>query len=232
MSRTRRSRKQAVIDDAISEALAAGSVDPESRTTPAAPNAEAESIEAMVGLFRALADPTRLRLLGLLVERERCGQDLASELRLSPATVSHHLRLLRAEGLVEERRERPYTFYRLELGSLREALRSLADRKPLQSFAAQEALPADELKILRTFFDGSRLLSIPTQRRKKEIVFEEILRRLPWRKEYAEGELSRWIEAIHPDYATIRREFIMGRYMEREDGVYYLTDKGRRAANR
>ena len=83
--------------------------------------------------------------------------------------------------------------------------------------------------VLRAFFDGPRLRALPAQRRKKEIVLEEVLRRLPRRREYPESELNGFIEAVHPDYCAIRREWIMGRYMERKDGIYKLTPRGRQA---
>lgn len=191
--------------------------------------APADGLAELVTLFKALADPARLKLLGLLVERPRCGRDLAAELELSPATVSHHLRLLRAAGLLRETRESPYTFYEFDHGALRRALSQLRDRSRVQQFAETGGLPEEKRKVLRNFFDGPRLLRIPAQRRKKEIVFEEVLRRLPRRRAYSERELSRFIETIHPDFATIRREFIMGKYMEREAGVYRLTERGRAA---
>lgn len=186
-----------------------------------------ETPEELATLFKALADPTRLRLVGLMVDKERCGQELAHVLGLSPATVSHHMKVLRQAGLLRETRQQPYTFFRLDLGTLQGSLRRVANRKQVRMLAEPDNASAGERKVLKAFFDGPRLIAIPSQRKKKEIVFEEILRRLPRRKAYPERELSRFIEAIHSDFCTIRREFIMGRYMEREAGVYRLTEKGR-----
>ncbi len=193
----------------------------------AATTTATETTEELATLFKALADPTRLRLVGLIVDKERCGVELAHALGLSPATVSHHLKVLRQAGLLKETRERPYTFFQLDVGTLQDSLRRVANRKEMRRLGERDGLPAPQRKVLQAFFDGPRLIAIPSQRKKKEIVFEEILRRLPRRKEYPERELSRFIEAIHSDFCTIRREFIMGRYMEREAGVYRLTDKGR-----
>jgi biotin operon repressor len=181
----------------------------------------------LVGLFKALADPTRLRMVGLMVAQDRCGQELANLLRVSPPTISHHLQLLREAGLLQESRQSPYTFYRLDLAKLQKALRQVSDRKGVLAFARDTGLPEEKRKVLRSFFDGPRLLTIPAQRRKREIVLEEILRRLPRRRSYLEKELSRWIGAIHPDFCTLRREFIMGKYMSRARGRYQLTEKGR-----
>lgn len=177
-------------------------------------------------VFKSLADPVRLRIVGLLVQGERCGQELAAELSLAPATVSHHLRRLRGAGLVHERREAPYVFYRFDHDALRAAVLSVTDEKKVTKLA-DAGLDADKRKVLQTFFDGDRLTAIPSQRRKKEIVFEEILRRIPRREVYTERQLSDYIAAIHDDFCTIRREFIMGRYMEREAGKYRLAPRGR-----
>ncbi len=211
------------------DSISIESIDQEGR---AMARTRAKPLSELVGLFKALADPTRLRMVGLIVAQERCGQELASLLRISPATVSHHLRLLRDADLLQEARHPPYTFYRLDLAKLQKALRQLSDRRRVRAFADDSGLPDEKRKVLQSFFDGPRLLRIPAQRRKREVILEEILRRLPRRREYREKELSRWIGAIHPDFCTLRREFVAGRYMSRERGVYSLTDKGRQVLAR
>jgi biotin operon repressor len=187
----------------------------------------ADPMAALVRLFKGLADPIRLRMLAAMVDRPRCGQDLAAEVGLSPATISHHLRVLSEAGLVTETRQPPYTFFQLHLERLQHAVRLVSTPRRVKDLAAPPA-DDDTRHVLRAFFDGPRLLSIPAQRRKKEIVFEELLRRLPRRKEYREQELNRFIEVANPDFCTIRRELIIGKYMERKDGVYRLAERGRR----
>jgi hypothetical protein len=180
----------------------------------------------LVKIFKSLADPARLRMVGLLVQSERCGQELAAELSLAPATVSHHLRRLRDAGLLRERREAPYVFYRFDHTALRDAVQSVTDEKKASKLATA-GLDADKRRVLETFFDGDRLSAIPSQRRKKEIVFEEVLRRIPRRESYTERQLSDFIAEVHDDFCTIRREFIMCKYMEREAGTYRLAPRGR-----
>lgn len=186
----------------------------------------------VIRVFKALSDATRLRMVAAMVERPRCGQDLAAEVQVSPATVSHHLKVLGEAGLLVETRQPPYTFFALDLAALQRAVKSVSTPQRVAALAPPPTVDAEARDVLRNFFDGPRLRSIPSQRRKKEIVFEEILRRLPRRREYAEAELNRFIEVIHPDFCTIRREMIMGRYMEREAGakpVYRLAARGREA---
>lgn len=191
---------------------------------------EPNSLAGVVRQLRALADPVRLRILGLTAERERSGQELAELVELSPPTVSHHLRLLREAGLLRETRHAPYTYYTYDAGHAIRALKALSERKKLQEFAREDDTPGDERRVLNAFFDGPRLKAIPAQRRKKQVVFEELLRRLPRRREFTEKELSLWIERRHSDFCTIRREFIIGGYMDRADGIYRLTQKGREIA--
>jgi biotin operon repressor len=183
----------------------------------------------LVRLFKGLADPTRLRMLAAMVDRPRCGQDLAAEVGVSPATVSHHLRVLADAGLVAETRQAPYSFFRLDLAGLQAAVKAVSTPKRVRELGTTAAVDDDTRHVLRAFFDGPRLISLPAQRRKKDIVLEEVLRRLPRRREYREPELNRFIEAVHPDFCTIRREWIMRGYMERKDGVYKLAPRGKEA---
>ena len=65
-------------------------------------------------IFKGLADPTRLRIMALLLERELCVCDLMSVLRLPQSTVSRHMTRLKSAGLVSDRREGKWVHYRLE----------------------------------------------------------------------------------------------------------------------
>ena len=66
-------------------------------------------------LFRALSDPTRLRLLQLLRGGELCVCDLRAALRVPQAKTSRHLGYLRRAGLVKSRKEGLWSYYRLTL---------------------------------------------------------------------------------------------------------------------
>lgn len=64
-------------------------------------------------LFKGFADPTRIRILNLLVAGELCVCDLVELLRVPQSTVSRHLRYLHRAGLVEVSRGWKYAHYRL-----------------------------------------------------------------------------------------------------------------------
>ena len=64
-------------------------------------------------VLKALADKTRLRILGSLLAEEKCVTDLVHELGCSQPHVSHHLRILRDSGVVEGIREGKRVCYRI-----------------------------------------------------------------------------------------------------------------------
>lgn len=64
-------------------------------------------------LFRALADPTRLRLLNLIADREICVCYFVEILQISQPKVSRHLAYLRRAGIVASRREGRWMHYRI-----------------------------------------------------------------------------------------------------------------------
>src|SRR5438105_14902910 len=67
----------------------------------------------MESLFKALADGTRLRILGLLLAGEICVCDIHESLKIPQSKASRHLAYLRRAGLVETRREGLWIHYRL-----------------------------------------------------------------------------------------------------------------------
>lgn len=56
-------------------------------------------------IFKAMADPNRLRILDLLMQGESCNYELTEWLNITPSLLSHHLRTLREAGLVVSRRD-------------------------------------------------------------------------------------------------------------------------------
>jgi ArsR family transcriptional regulator len=72
-----------------------------------------DTLDESVELFKAFADPVRLRLLNLLADGEVCVCHLHEALDLPQSTVSRHLAYLRKRGLVLGRKEGLWVHYRL-----------------------------------------------------------------------------------------------------------------------
>jgi ArsR family transcriptional regulator len=90
-------------------------------------------------LFRALADPTRLRLLNLIGDQEICVCYLVEILRMSQPKISRHLAYLRKAGIVAARREGKWMHYRIATPSdqvaariLRETMKHLSDKPEMK----------------------------------------------------------------------------------------------------
>ena len=78
-------------------------------------------------VYRALADPTRRRILALLRERPMTAGELAGQLELSWPTISGHFAVLREANLVQSDRTGSTVTYRLNQTVLQEALMALMD---------------------------------------------------------------------------------------------------------
>ena len=72
-----------------------------------------EVLDTMVESFKALGDPTRLRILALLFNGERAVSDLADHLAVSQSAVSHQLRLLCNLDIVRHRKDGREVYYTL-----------------------------------------------------------------------------------------------------------------------
>jgi ArsR family transcriptional regulator len=78
-------------------------------------------------VFKAISDPKRLRIMGLLGVRDMCVCELMVALGMSQPNLSHHLRILEDEGFVEKRKEGKWTFFKSLYG---ERMRQLGETQP------------------------------------------------------------------------------------------------------
>lgn len=72
-----------------------------------------ESAEQIAALFKGFGDPTRVHILTLLIDGERCVGEIADAMALSQSAVSHQLRILKGMRLVRFRREGKNLLYSL-----------------------------------------------------------------------------------------------------------------------
>ncbi len=76
---------------------------------------DADAAAELAAVFKALADPARLRLLSLIqshVEGEACVCELTEPLTLSQPTISHHLKVLHDAGLISRSKRGTWVYYR------------------------------------------------------------------------------------------------------------------------
>jgi DNA-binding transcriptional ArsR family regulator len=189
-------------------------------------NLAAPDFEALVELFKALAHESRLRLVGLLSERPRTVEELAAALGLSASTVSHHLLKLKEAGLVDAARDQYYQVYRFTPERMQEVVKLLLQRPAAVVPASTGPSPEEEERfrqeVLSNFMVDGKLVKIPAQRKKREVVLRFLAEQFEPGRTYTEKEVNAVIGRYHEDYCTLRRELVMNahRLMTREAGLY------------
>lgn len=184
-------------------------------------NTESELLE----FFKALAEPKRLKLVGILAQGAFAVEELAELLELSEPTVSHHLGVLARAGLVSARADGFYSVYALETGALQAMAERLLAKETLPAVAQDVDMGAYDKAVLRNFrgADG-RLKSLPAQKKKFEAVMRYAASLFKRGKRYNEKEVNRVLSRLHEDTAGLRRGLIEFKLMERKVGEYWLAD--------
>ncbi|WP_306231753.1 ArsR/SmtB family transcription factor [Agrococcus beijingensis] len=101
---------------------------PETCCTPAESAVSAQEVVRMAAVFKAMGDPTRVRLLSLIAageQGEACVCDLTDPVGLSQSTVSHHMRILTEAGLVERAQRGKWAYYSVVRPALDDAAAAL-----------------------------------------------------------------------------------------------------------
>ena len=173
----------------------------------------------LLDFFKAMADESRLRIVGLLSERELSVQELARALALKEPTVSHHLAILKAQGLVTARAEGTTRWHQLDKDALERLARNVL--KPIHAKPQPKAETFDD-KVLMSFVanDGT-LKAIPASRKKRTIVLRWLMRDFVAERRYREAEVNDAIQKHHWDSATLRRELVGHRMLARQDRIYW-----------
>jgi len=187
-----------------------------------------DSNDELLAFFKALADANRLKIVGLLAHRPYSGEELAALLGLKASTISHHLTRLAGVGLVSARAEGYYSVYQLEEKALQKT-RLLFSHNDLVSVVAGVDLDGYDRKVIADFTrrDGS-LKEIPAQRKKLEAILRYVVGDFEPGKRYPEKQVNILLSRFHPDTASLRRELVASKLMEREGGggEYWRIENG------
>jgi ArsR family transcriptional regulator len=185
-----------------------------------------ENLEARAELFKALGHPTRLLILNLIRMKPRHGEELATILHLKPATISHHLAKLSAVGLLQSRKVQYYQTYSLVPEVLDKTLAEVV-HLPQPGLTADVEEDAYREKVLKTFIKRGRLTQFPAQYKKRLIILGKIVEEFEPGRIYSEQEVNQILVEFHEDVATLRREMIDHKLMEREAGRYWRASRDR-----
>ena len=105
-------------------------------------------MQELAGIFKALSDETRLRIIKLLENGELCVCDIFSALEISQPKVSFHLNVLKEAGLLKDRKQGRWTHYRLDETDFfrRSLLMSVLEKIPKEVVAGDRSRLDDFLK--------------------------------------------------------------------------------------
>lgn len=183
-----------------------------------APN---ERVEQLTLFFKALADENRLKLVGLLAHKPHSVEELAANLGISSATVSHHLQRLLKADLVEARTQQYYNVYALRADTLRQMAEQLLSVDSIKETAPAADLDRYSNQVLSNYMVRGRLKTIPSQLKKRQVVLQYLSKQFEVRKCYPEKRVNEILKTFHSDYATLRRELVDMKLLARERGQYW-----------
>ncbi|KUK46160.1 MAG: ArsR family transcriptional regulator [Anaerolinea thermophila] len=182
-----------------------------------------ETFDELLAFFKALSDATRLRLVGLLAQKESSVEELAAMLDVSPSTVSHHLGKLSEIGLVSARAEGYYNIYSLKTGVLQAMSQRMLSKDTLPDVARDLDREAYDRKVLKDYLaEDGRIAQLPTNRRKLDAILRYLVEQFDYDRKYMEKEVNEIIGAFNEDISGLRRDLISVGFLDRErDGSVY-----------
>src|SRR5215211_471098 len=182
---------------------------------------EPEAFQTLLEFLKVLAHESRLKMLGLLAGREYSVRELAELLDLKEPTISHHLAKLQELDPVQMRAEGTTHRYRLKNETLQRLNRDLFTPEQVASIVDNVVGEPWERKVLQTYLIGNQLTKIPDTRKKRDVVLNWLVTQFEEGVRYPEAQVNAILKRYHPDTATLRRELIGNKLMQRENGIYW-----------
>jgi len=157
-------------------------------------------------VLKALADESRLEIFKLLLDRDAYIEVISERLKLSPSTVSFHVKKLCDAGLVNSRREQYYTIYSAtpNIADLRLKDMILGFASTLHEQDKIELVYKE--KVLKRFFKYGRLIKIPVQKKKRQWVMERIANNFSPNKNYSVAMATKLLSEIYEDTGLLLKE--------------------------
>lgn len=190
---------------------------------------EQQEFHTLLLFFKVLADESRLKILGVLANRECSVEELAALLKLKEPTVSHHLAKLKELHLVNMRSLGNTHLYQLNNKALQSISKDIFSPNQMASLADNIEGEAWERKVLKNFLEGDyltnehdvRLKDIPASRKKRLVILKWLAEQFEVGVNYPESTVNNILKRYHPDCATLRRELIGYQLMQRQNAVYW-----------
>ncbi|MEB3219611.1 MAG: metalloregulator ArsR/SmtB family transcription factor [Nostocales cyanobacterium 94392] len=187
-----------------------------------------DHLQKLLRFFKALADESRLKIIGILANQECSVEELAVLLELKEPTISHHLTKLKQLELVRMRPEGNTHFYQLDRNVLQTITEEVFRPEKMASFAEDVNFKTWENKVLNTYVEGifqnsaseQYLKEIPSSSKKRLTVLKWVIDKFEMGVEYPLDTVNEILNRYYPDSESLRKELIGSRLMREENGMY------------
>ncbi|MBW4675326.1 MAG: metalloregulator ArsR/SmtB family transcription factor [Desmonostoc geniculatum HA4340-LM1] len=188
-----------------------------------------QQLNILLGFFKALADNSRLKIIGILANEECSVEELAVQMQLKKPTISHHLTKLKQLNLVTMRSDGNSYLYQLDNDALQSISKDIFTPDKIASLIEDMGTEDWESKVLKNHIEEDRcnqnsvqrLKEIPASRKKRLVILKWLASQFKVGINYPERLVNEILKRYHPDYATLRRELIGYQLMQRENGIYW-----------
>lgn len=175
----------------------------------------------MLDFVKALSDPDRLRIIGLLSQGNATREEIAARLKLSPKDSLSHLGFLEFVGVVNQT-DGVFTLNNDKLATLgKEKLIGVGNK-----FVPSEDLDSVSKKILRDYLNADGTIRQVPEQKKIKPVLDYLVKNFEFDRTYTEREVNIIIKRFNEDSAGLRRDLVDAGMLAREsDGSKYWRVK-------
>lgn len=183
-------------------------------------------MSATLTALKALADSSRLDVVGLLAQQPRSGDELATILGTKPPTISHHIARLEDVGLVSAEAQQYYRIYALNPAVLSEYAGALTPAHLARRVSQDETIDANAYAatILSRWLKNDRLQGIPRKLQHQRAVYAWLAGKFDQNVRYDSDQVGEIVEQwCHPNFCTeLIRRLVDDNYLARlADGSWY-----------
>lgn len=180
-----------------------------------------------VEFFKCFSDRSRVDIINLLKSNGSGYAELiAKQLSLTSATVCFHLKKLEAAGIVKSEREQFYVMYSLSgnfMNMTIDDILSLGGGSEAEKSAEREKIKYEN-DVVKNFVKNGKLINLPAQKKKREIILNYIAEKFTPNRDYTEKEVNLIISELYDDFCTVRREMVVLGIMTRNRDLIYRRD--------
>ena len=179
----------------------------------------------LLTMLKALSDEQRLTMVGMMGASERTVGEMATVLGLTEPTISHHVSKLHAAGFLNLRMAGNQRFYTVNPRRMArfKAYAAEIDTMPTQperevsdnAWMDELSLSAEDKKVLQDYTFNGKLTQLPLKEKKWLAVLRWVVSLFEREVRYSEKQVNEILARYHQDTATLRRELVGFRLMQR-----------------